>query len=194
MRTLVHAYFAVVKAAMVALMVGMVGLVFGNVVLRYALNSGLTASEELSRLFFVWITFLGSILAMHDHSHLGFDGLVRRLPPGAARAVTVVACALVLGALGLLAQGAARQAAINLSVGAPATGVSMAWFYGAAVVFSVSGIAITLWNLWQTLAASGAPVVLVSEAEGLGELELPVVNSEVHSRGPAVRHIGESRP
>ena len=58
-------------------------MVFGNVVLRYGFNSGLTASEELSRLFFVWLTFLGAVVALREHGHLGVDTLVRRLPrPG----------------------------------------------------------------------------------------------------------------
>ena len=35
----------------------MVVLVFGNVVLRYGFNSGITTSEELSRWLFVWLTF-----------------------------------------------------------------------------------------------------------------------------------------
>ena len=39
----------------------MVVLVFGNVVLRYAFNSGITVSEEVSRWLFVWVTFLGAI-------------------------------------------------------------------------------------------------------------------------------------
>ena len=38
----------------------MVVLVFGNVVLRYTVNSGITASEELSRWLFVWLTFMGA--------------------------------------------------------------------------------------------------------------------------------------
>ncbi len=42
-------------------------LVFGNVVLRYGFNSGITASEELSRWLFVWMTFLGAIVAMRRH-------------------------------------------------------------------------------------------------------------------------------
>ena len=41
----------------------MVVLVFGNVVMRYAFNSGITLSEELSRWLFVWVTFLGAIVA-----------------------------------------------------------------------------------------------------------------------------------
>jgi len=41
----------------------MVVMVFGNVVLRYGFNSGITVSEELSRWLFVWMTFLGSLVA-----------------------------------------------------------------------------------------------------------------------------------
>ena len=57
----------------------MVVLVFGNVVMRYAFNSGITLSEELSRWLFVWVTFLGAIVAMKDGAHLGSDTLVSKL-------------------------------------------------------------------------------------------------------------------
>ena len=59
----------------------MVVLVFGNVVLRYGFNSGITVSEEVSRWLFVWLTFLGAIVALKEHGHLGSDMLVARLPP-----------------------------------------------------------------------------------------------------------------
>ena len=62
-------------------MAGMVVLVFGNVLLRYGFNSGITLSEELSRWLFVWMTFLGAIVAVRSHEHLGTDMLVGRLGP-----------------------------------------------------------------------------------------------------------------
>ena len=54
----------------------MVVMVFGNVVLRYGFNSGITVSEELSRWLFVWMTFLGAIVALRNarppgHRHAG---------------------------------------------------------------------------------------------------------------------------
>ena len=61
-------------------MLGMVVLVFGNVVLRYAFNSGITVSEELSRWLFVWLVFVGAVVALRDHAHLGMDSVVSRLP------------------------------------------------------------------------------------------------------------------
>ena len=58
----------------------MVIMVFSNVVLRYVFNSGITASEELSRFCFLWLIFVGSVLAMKEGGHLGVDSLVVRLP------------------------------------------------------------------------------------------------------------------
>ena len=42
----------------------MVVLVFGNVVLRYGFNSGITVSEEMSRYCFIWLTYIGAMVAM----------------------------------------------------------------------------------------------------------------------------------
>jgi len=50
----------VVIAMMLAVMLVLVLL---NVVLRYALNSGITVTEELSRLLFVWLVFLGAAIS-----------------------------------------------------------------------------------------------------------------------------------
>ena len=57
----------------------MVLLVFGNVVMRYGFNSGITLSEELSRWLFVWMTFMGAIVALEERTHLGTDMLVSKL-------------------------------------------------------------------------------------------------------------------
>ena len=69
------------SALMVIALALMVVLVFGNVFMRYALNSGFTISEELSRWLFVWMTFLGAVVALRDNGHLGSDMLVGRLSP-----------------------------------------------------------------------------------------------------------------
>ena len=71
---------AVIDTLLAIALAVMVLLVFGNVVLRYGFNSGITTSEELSRWLFVWLTFLGAIVAMKEGAHLGTDALVSRLP------------------------------------------------------------------------------------------------------------------
>lgn len=132
------------KAAIAALLVGMVVLVFGNVVLRYAFNTGITYSEELSRIFFVWLTFLGAVVAMREHGHLGVDSLLRRLPPAAARIAVLLGQALMLWAIWLMISGSWAQTLINLHVSAPATGISMGVFYGAGIAFGIPALLLVL--------------------------------------------------
>ena len=97
----------------------MVVLVFGNVVLRYAFNMGITVSEELSRFLFVWLTFLGAIVALREHGHLGVDMVVSRLPATGKKTCLVVSQLLMLfvtwlfltGQLGADADQSRRQVA-----------------------------------------------------------------------------------
>ena len=56
----IDAYFRFLKFLVVFFLATMVILVFGNVVLRYGFNSGITVSEEVSRWAFVWLLFLTS--------------------------------------------------------------------------------------------------------------------------------------
>ena len=77
---LIAGYCTVLTYLLAIALALMVVLVFGNVVLRYAFNSGLTMSEEVSRWLFVWLTFMGAVVALREHGHLGTDALVSRLP------------------------------------------------------------------------------------------------------------------
>ncbi len=82
--SLIRHYCRALTVLMALCLVAMVVMVFGNVVLRYGFNSGITLSEELSRWLFVWMTFLGAVVALADRTHLGTDALVSRLPWPAA--------------------------------------------------------------------------------------------------------------
>ena len=49
----------------------MIALVFLNVILRFFFNSGLVWSEEVSRYVFVYVIYIGAIVAMKENAHLG---------------------------------------------------------------------------------------------------------------------------
>jgi TRAP-type C4-dicarboxylate transport system permease small subunit len=157
-------------AAMLAVMVL---LVFGNVVLRYALNSGITVSEEVSRWLFVWMTFLGAIVALKDRAHLGTDMLVSRLPLWGKKACLVIGHLLMLWITALLFLGSWAQARINWDVAAPVTGASMAIFYGCGVVFAIAAGLLLLRELLLALTGRLAEdeLVMVRESEEAAELE-----------------------
>lgn len=116
----------VLEALIGLLLLVMVVLVFGNVALRYAFNSGITVSEEVSRWMFVWLTFLGAIVALQQHGHLGSDMLISRLPDGGKRIAMVCGHVLMLYITWLLFSGSLQQARINFDVRAPVTGASVA--------------------------------------------------------------------
>jgi TRAP-type transport system small permease protein len=154
-------------------------------VLRYVLNSGITESEEVSRWLFVWMTFLGAIVAVRERGHLGSDMLVSRLGPTGKRLCLGLGQVLMLGVTGLLLQGAWQQAQINWDVQAPVTGASVALFYAAGVVFALStGLMIAL-DLWRTLsgALDERELVMVQESEDLAQVqELHLDRSQTFKR------------
>ncbi|MBL8379661.1 MAG: TRAP transporter small permease [Burkholderiales bacterium] len=151
----------------VAALAIMVVMVFGNVVLRYAFNSGITASEELSRWLFVWMTFIGAVIAIRERGHLGTDALVARLPRAGRLACYGVSHVLMLFVCGLVFKGAWEQTRINWTTTSAVTEWSMAIFYASGLTFAVLGGVVLAFNLWRL--ASGR--VGDDELVGMNESE-----------------------
>ena len=173
MNKLIDGYCRLLDWTIAALLALMVVLVFGNVVLRYAFNSGITVSEEVSRWLFVWMTFLGAIVALKEHGHLGTDMLVSRLNPLGKKVCLVIGQGLMLYATWLLFSGSLTQARINWEVEAPVTGASVAIFYASGIVFAVSAALLLLRELWRTLSGQirDDELVMVQESEDLAAVQ-----------------------
>jgi TRAP-type transport system small permease protein len=172
LKKLLDGYCRVLEWLLVLMLAAMVLLVFGNVVMRYVFNSGITESEELSRWLFVWMTFLGAIVALREHGHLGTDMLTSRLPLAGKKVCAVLSQVLMLYVTWLLYSGSLAQARINWDVDAPVTGMSVAIFYGAGVVFAVSSAVILALQLWRTVTgqATEAELSLSQESEDLAQV------------------------
>ena len=68
--------FARISQLLMASCLGVMAVaVFINVVLRYGFGSGVAASEELSRLLFVWMVFIGAAAAYPAGEHMAFTSL-----------------------------------------------------------------------------------------------------------------------
>ena len=165
MKKLIDAYCRLLGWIIVACLAVMVVLVFGNVVLRYAFNSGITLSEELSRWLFVWMTFLGAIVALRDGAHLGTDMLVSRLGVRGKKVCLVLAHVLMLYCCWLMFQGALGQISVNLESLSPVMELPMAMFYASGAVFAVSGAVILLYQLWRLVTGQLLEGELVSVRE-----------------------------
>jgi TRAP-type C4-dicarboxylate transport system permease small subunit len=168
MARLLDLYCRVLKGAIALCLAVMVVLVFTNVVLRYAFNSGIATSEELSRWLLVWLTFLGAIVALREHAHLGVDTLIRALPPRGRLVCFVLSYALMLYANSLLLLGSWKQAVLTYGDSAPASGISVGlFFYASGIVFGLSAAVILLYDLARALtgAASGDDLISVRESD-----------------------------
>lgn len=145
----------------------MVVLVFGNVMLRYGFNSGITLSEELSRWLFVWMTFMGAIVALKEHGHLGTDMLVSRLNPTGKKICLGLSQVLMLFVCWLLFKGSYEQAKVNYGSTSAVMEVSMAWLYLPGILFAILGglmIAIELLRL-VTGKLQDQDLVMIQESE-----------------------------
>jgi TRAP-type transport system small permease protein len=149
MKTLTDLFFRLAEVLLVLMLCAMVVMVFGNVVLRYGFNSGLDFSEELSRFFFIWITFLGAIIAMRENAHLGLDTLIRVLPRAGKKFCFGLSNALMFGCCALMFYGTWRQHQINATTMSPVTGLPMIWVYGVGYLASGAMGALIAGNLWK---------------------------------------------
>ena len=158
--TLLSALMGLALAAMVV-------LVFGNVFLRYGFNSGITLSEELSRWLFVWMTFMGAVVALKNHGHLGTDMLVGKLGPLGRKLCFGLSHLVMLWMCYLLGDGAWTQAMLNLESTSAVMEVSLSWLYAPAVLTAVLGAVIILHELLRLLSGNlgEGEMVTIQESE-----------------------------
>ena len=171
MTRIVDWYFHALKAMVVFFIATMVVLVLGNVILRYGFNSGITVSEELSRWAFVWLTFTGAIIAMREHTHLGMDTVVSKLPVLGKKICYVLSHLIMIACVLLFMSGAYDQAIINIGVEAPASGLSSGFFYGVGLFFGVPALLILFYDLYMMVSGQLKDEELVRIRESEEELD-----------------------
>ena len=171
MAFLIELYFKALKFLVVFLLGSMVFLVLGNVILRYGFNSGITTSEELSRWAFLWLTFTGAIVALREHTHLGLDTVVSRLPAMGKKICFVLSHLIMLYCTYLFADGSWKQTVINIGVEAPASGLSSGFYYGVGLFFCVPVAIILIYELYMMLTGQLQEGQLISVKESEEELE-----------------------
>lgn len=123
-------FFKLLEWLLIFLLSGMAVMVFLNVILRYAFNSGLTVSDEMARYFFVWLTFIGAVVGFREYGHMGVESLVALLGRKGRVVCMILTNIVILGVSLLFFWGTWKQLPINSSMKAPVTGLSMGWVYG----------------------------------------------------------------
>jgi TRAP-type C4-dicarboxylate transport system permease small subunit len=163
----IHYFFKLLEFLVVACMVAMVIMVFGNVVLRYGFNSGITVSDEMSRYCFIWLTYIGAMVAMRDGAHLGVDTLIRKLSLNGKKVCFVISQLLMLFCNVLFLMGTYQMHNLQVTNVSPVVGLSMIWVYGIGYVVSIVMGIFNVEKLWRLFAGrmSEDELVQVMESE-----------------------------
>ncbi|MDH2926115.1 TRAP transporter small permease [Lonepinella koalarum] len=123
-----------IEAIVVVILAAMSILVFLNVVLRYGFNSSINITEEVSRYMFVWLAFLGAILAFNENQHVKVTILTNKLSEKGRNLLGILTDAVMLFCCYLIVDGGWIQFQLNLSNLAPISGLPQGITYLAAVI------------------------------------------------------------
>jgi TRAP-type transport system small permease protein len=185
----------IVEVALVLLLAGMVAMVFTNVVLRYGFNTGINFSEEMSRYFFVWLTFTGAVLTFRDHAHIGVETMVRLFGRRGRLVCMALTNAIIVLCSAVLFYGTWMQHDINASMSAAVVGISMIWVFGIGY-FTALGIGLIALNRLVRILMGRMSILPRSRALPASTTpRMPKRNTDDHRRLPrhAVRDAGTGR-
>lgn len=117
-------------------------IVLAQVFFRYILNNPLIWSEELARYIFVWVSFLGWLMATRDQDHIVLTMLRDRLPTRVRAVWLIIIDVAHLGFAVVLFVTGWRLAVRNLSVDTVTLPVPFTVVY--AVVPVMAGLTVVL--------------------------------------------------
>ena len=151
MKELLHSvkagFYLLLEVILVVSMIVMFVLVFMNVMLRIFLNSGIDFAEEIPRFAFIWMTFVGAVIGMHKHSHLGVDMVVSALPVLGRKICWGISQAIMAVCSLYMLYGTWMQHDIVSANASPVLQMSMLWVYGVSYLTGTAISIICLSNI-----------------------------------------------
>jgi TRAP-type C4-dicarboxylate transport system permease small subunit len=135
----------------VACLLGIVGVVFGSVIWRYALNDAPAWSEQVALILVINVAMFGASAGVRDEGHIGMESLVGLLPAKAqfwvGNAVGLIT--IVFGCF--LAWGCWAMAISVWTNQIPTLGISEAFRYLPCIA---AGVMIVLFSIEHLIAMS----------------------------------------
>jgi TRAP-type C4-dicarboxylate transport system permease small subunit len=139
--------FKVIEVMIAVFLALMIVLVFLNVAGRYLFNIGFVWSEEISRLCFIFLVYLGSIEAMRDNRHLMIDTLLLKVGKPAQTAIYTAVQVCIIWLMTIQIRGSWGLVLQNRNNRWVATGFPAHFVHFFGVILGVSIVLICLANL-----------------------------------------------
>jgi len=148
------------------MLAAMTGLTFVQVVLRYVFNSGFTWALEMTTVFFAVMIFVGVSYGVRVGAHIGVDALVRLMPPGLRRGVSIVVVLLCLAYTSIVIVGAYEYVSKMKMVGVELEDLPIpVWMVRSILPLGYALMAFRfLQVLWQLITGKSDSLHLADEA------------------------------
>ena len=184
MHSLLKGFDRLLEVTLVACMVVMFVLVFINVMMRLLLNSGIDLSEELPRFAFVWMCFIGAVVGMRRHSHLGVDMVVAALPVFGRKICWGISQAIMAVCSAYMLYGTWLQHDIIEQNASAVMQISMLYVYGISYLAGAAIVVICLANLVRLALGQVEESELIDVLEeGMEEVHEIERSIEDHAKG-----------
>lgn len=145
----------VIATILVALIIS----VSANVIGRSMFNHSLPWADELARMLFIWLIFVGAAAAFARYEHIAVDFLVRRLQPRAAYALFMLQHLIIASLMGIMVWGG--YLVMSRSTGRTAIlGVPWNLINVSLVLCSLFIVAVALWRAWLCVRLMRNPALL----------------------------------
>jgi TRAP-type transport system small permease protein len=141
----------VVEGLLLVMMVVLCADVFLGVFSRYVMARTFTWYDEIARLLFVWIVFLGAAVGVRRAAHFRLHLVVDRFPPGLRRATELVGVLVLMGFGVLLIQQGWKLVELGQFQRTPVMGLSKQYVYASVPAGGALIILYSLPRLWRAL-------------------------------------------
>ncbi len=112
----------------------MVGIIFFQVIMRYAFNNSLSWSEELGKFLFVWISWLGIGIGHRRKEHIRITFLVDKLPYKLNKLVEAIMELILIAICGVTMYYGIYMVQIQMNIPYAGIKISTAWGYLSVVL------------------------------------------------------------
>ena len=146
-----------VEGLLLLMMVVLCADVFLGVFSRYVIRNTFTWYDEIARLLFVWIVFLGAAVGVRRGAHFRLHLLVDRFPPGARRVAHVFGVLVLMGFGLVLIQQGWKLVELGQFQHTPVMGLSKQYVYAPVPAGGVLIMLYSLPHLWRALRGDPRP-------------------------------------
>lgn len=147
-----------------AILVALIVAVSSNVVGRALFNHSLPWADELARMLFIWLVFIGAAAAFARYEHIAVDALVRRLPLRFAHMLYLLQHLIITALMSVMIFGG-YQVLVHSSGRSAILGVPLSLLSLSLVLCVIFIAAVSLWRMWISVCVIRQPAAYTAPGE-----------------------------